>query len=193
MLLLPSRFTISKLLLICVLALCSNFSHAGLMGQKISAEVGVNLSGRGPFGVDYYTSIGPSYATVEEGKEFSEVFIGSVDFSDTTFHATFNSAHPPFGFNGFVYRLMNPGSLQFLNVTLMDSNLLGFDGSRVYFNKNTIAIDMGGLSAAGHFIDLAIETGAVVSEPSIIALLGFGLAGLAASRSRKAAYTRRSM
>lgn len=137
-------------------------------------------------------NIGSVDAVVGEGSEWATGFAGiySVDVSDTMLSITFLNNRGTWttstAFNGLQLVDINNTIAAFTSATLVSSNF-GFSQSFVTFDANNIYVNFGayGSTPAGGTINIAIG-GADVPEPASIALIGFGLLGLAMARRKQA-------
>ncbi|MCH7615578.1 MAG: PEP-CTERM sorting domain-containing protein [Nitrospinae bacterium] len=127
--------------------------------------------------------------TVVAGVEIADAFgqgVTSIDFSDTNikFTALNDDTLLSATFNGFRFFDVNGTITPWaVSINLGQTNVPGFDNTRLTFDENTIF---------ANFESLVISTGQMVSldlrpvpEPSTMFLMASGLAGLAAWRLRK--------
>jgi hypothetical protein len=129
---------------------------------------------------------------VGPGVEISGFPVGdprtNIDFSDTNIYVTYNSLGTwnVVPFNGFhVFDAF--GTIPaFTSVTMnADTNLLGFDASRITFDDDNIWVNWQGLSfdtATVVSLDIA---GNQVPEPTTIMLFGLGIPGLVRAARRR--------
>ena len=130
---------------------------------------------------DYFA---PIDVTVGPGIEAS---FGSgtpvIDISDSTIFFDFSIGGGSAAFNGFQFIDLNNLINSFTSVSVLDTNL-AFTDSDISFDADNIWVNFAGLSSGSDgFIELTID--AAVPEPSILALMALGIAGLGFTRRRK--------
>ena len=186
-------------LLACVLlsALLSTGAQAGLTGKALDATY---------YSPDISTAYGsvtwtpPSFvigSSVETVGSVEGVTNLVTDFSDAQLVITLNTSltNPTWNatsFNGIVFALQSPGSLDIATATVDPATTLaGFDSSRVSFTNGVLGIDWNGLSYADGqqvVVNFAFNT-APVPEPSTYGLLAAGLVLMGSiARRRLTAY-----
>ncbi len=109
-----------------------------------------------------------------------------LDFGTVLSAPTWNSA----SFNGLVFSVLAGGALDFSGMQVgAATTLAGFDASRVSFDATSLALDFGGLAYVdGTVVQLLFTSNpASIPLPGSAALLGLGLAGLAAARRKRVA------
>lgn len=105
-----------------------------------------------------------------------------IDVSDTNIIIRWTLDFPitPALFNGNVFQDFTNTIDPFTSVTInLATTMAGFDASRISFNDDQIFVNFESLtSVTGQFVSLDINSSAPVPEPSTLALMAFGLAGL---------------
>lgn len=89
-----------------------------------------------------------------------------------------------FRFDGLIWR-DDPGAR--ITSFLLDTDVAGFDASRVTIFDNAIEMDWGGLQIdlTGRFAALTLQTSHSVPEPAVFGLICLGLAGFGFTHRRK--------
>ncbi len=171
------------------LALVPGLARAGFLGQSVEATA-------------YYPTLpgstvgGPVTAVVGAGVEFSDgqftPFFGpTFDFADDTITITHaQTGHSAGTFNGYQFTdiLSSISGISGVSVGSDSTGFFSGDLSRIFFDADNIWINFESLNFGGQnnpTIVLNVQFAGDVPEPGIIALLGLGMAGLAASRRRK--------
>lgn len=93
-------------------------------------------------------------------------------------------------FNGLVVDSLNDSTLSSLQDVTIDTNMAGWDLSRLSFDTDTVNFNWNGLSFDDNtYFNASLDFGGrqPVPEPATILLFGTGLAGVAATRRRKKA------
>ena len=110
----------------------------------------------------------------DESPELAFDFTNTTSFFDTSF-------------NGFFIQDFSSSIADFLDVTIADTNLEGFDASRIFFSSEAIYINFSGIAFNNQsYIDFDIDFESVsVPEPGTLLLFGIGIAGIAGVRARK--------
>lgn len=173
------------LLSLCCFALLSSTANATLIGSMATANrVGpdvntVVFSGGSPQG--------PKLAGA--GLEFDNFYLGTldIDISDNQILWTsiISNAFSAVPFNGF--RLDFTGAtitgLSFFD-TISDAD---FGASDVIFTNNYVAVNLSQVSwNTGETITMTVTTSAAAPEPTTLAMMGLGLAGIGYRRSKRA-------
>ena len=172
-------------------------AQAGFIGRELSAEY-------------FYPNLSTSYGPALEAPPVFAVGSGvetivnvegvttiSVDLTDTSILFDFSTVlnSPTWlstSFNGLVFNLTSGAPLDFSSVSIdPSSNYAGFDASRVSFSDSQVTVNWQGLSYNSdtilliHFEPVAAQ----VPEPATMSLLGLGLLGVVAMRSRRVPWT----
>ena len=155
--------------------------RAGLLGQTISGDFGINSSG-GPFDPGFFQQIDFGTSSIGLGIEFVGAVAVDVDFTDSGVQfSDFGSGHLVLPFNGWRFVLQSP-TVDITDVQLISTTIPNFTLANVFFQSDAIAINS--LSQMNGDLELAITT-RPIPEPSTMLLLSFGLAGLGFFRRRR--------
>ena len=74
----------------------------------------------------------------------------------------------------------------FITNVLFDTDIFGFDASRITFDGHSVSVNFASLSIeTGQVIFLDLVTSHDVPEPGTLALLGIGLFGMGQARRKK--------
>jgi hypothetical protein len=156
-------------------------AQAVLVGKTVQVEMNydgfpyaTNSGTVTPSGLDFPAGSFTGYSSLV----YVTVGTGSITFgSDPSFYTAGS-------FNGPIYTISPATSLA---VTLLSSDLPGFDQSLISVIGNTISLNFQGLQGANGTlvtIGVVVDPAPSVPEPASIALLGAGLLGLGFGRRR---------
>lgn len=115
-------------------------AHAGLLGETVTADLGINLT-HGPFDPDYILQIPFNSAVVGPEVEFGNIFGAAADFDDTGLSFTnIEASMGDFPFNGFRFIINNP-TVTITSVQLASTTIVGLNASHITFRPDAIAVN----------------------------------------------------
>ena len=164
---------------------CAATANASLMGDTVHIAQNYPV-----IGSEFY----PTDAVVGGGVEFSWPSVLTLDVGASSIDIIFNSVgfiDIPSGGNNHNGPIVSDLDFSLGGIlsgfSNFSTNVAGFTAANIIFGDDFIGFNFDGLSMSGdQFIHVDLNFSSDVPEPSALALLGLGLAGLSMARRKRA-------